>query len=121
MLRHSVPAWLSNGRSALALVALPALAIAATLPVKASEDLTFSLYNDASEAITELYLVPYYADTWEDNLMPSSLAPGGAIPVVVADGLSTCTYDIGVVFWDGSEAVSYDVDLCETASFTVTD
>jgi hypothetical protein len=50
-----------------------------------------------------------------------SLAPGGSINVVIADGRDTCEYDVKVTFADGSSTDERDVNLCELGAYTVED
>ncbi|MEM1161176.1 MAG: hypothetical protein AAGJ28_09595 [Pseudomonadota bacterium] len=102
-----------------------AVAVFATLglttAVKA-EDLNFLIVNDSSANLTEFNVSPSNSDDWEGNLMSGGyLAPGFEIDVEIADGLSTCVYDIRGVFEDGSTAEDYGLDLCELGEYTFTD
>ncbi|WP_243403597.1 hypothetical protein [Shimia abyssi] len=49
------------------------------------------------------------------------LAPGYEITVVIADGLTTCVYDILGEFSDDTRLEDYGLDLCEMGSYTFSD
>lgn len=90
-------------------------------PVQA-EDLEFLLYNDSSADLVEFNISPASSDDWEENLLAGGyLAPGYEIGVDIADGLSTCVYDIRGKFADGSEAEDYALNLCDLGEYTFSD
>ena len=102
------------------------IAFAATLalfiatPVLA-EDLVFTLVNDSSHSITEMYVSPVDQDQWGENiLMVDAVDPGVSGDVTIADGLEVCDYDLRFVTAEGAEAEQTQ-NLCELATFTVTD
>jgi len=100
--------------SAVALLAfqLPAFA----------EDLDFLLANESSADLVEFNVSPASSGSWEENLLDGGyLAPGYEIGVLIADGATTCVYDIRGGFADGSEAEDYGLDLCELGEYTFTD
>ncbi len=87
-----------------------------------AEDLDFLLYNDSSVALTEFNLSPASSNNWGESLLEGDyLAPGYEIDVLIADGLSTCVYDIRGGFSDGSEAVDYNQNLCDLGEYTFSD
>ncbi|UWQ30347.1 hypothetical protein K3555_08155 [Leisingera sp. M527] len=104
---------------------LPAAAAAALLAFQApafAEDLEFLLINDSSADLVEFNVSPASSSNWEDNLMDGGyLAPGYEIGVVIADGATTCVYDIRGSFDDGSEAEDFGLDLCDLGEYTFTD
>jgi hypothetical protein len=102
------------------------IAFAATLalfiatPVLA-EDLVFTLVNDSSHSITEMYVSPVDQDQWGENiLMVDAVDPGVSGDVTIADGLEVCDYDLRFVTAEGAESEQTQ-NLCELATFTVTD
>lgn len=99
-----------------------AAVIAATLSTPAlAEDLEFTLQNDSSHTIAEIYVSPNESDEWGDNLLvDETVAPGGSGTITIADGLETCNYDLRFVTDEGAEAEKTQ-DLCEIGTFTVTD
>ena len=101
--------------------ALVLAALAVHSPAQA-EDLEFLLYNDSSADLVEFNISPASSDNWEENLLAGGyLAPGYEIDVDIADGLTTCVYDIRGVFADGSEAEDYALNLCDLGEYTFTD
>jgi hypothetical protein len=101
-------------------IALAAIATLIATPTLA-EDLVFTLVNDSSHSITEMYVSPVGEDQWGENiLMVDSVEPGVSGEVTVADGLEVCDYDLRFVTAEGAEAEQTQ-NLCEIATFTVSD
>lgn len=101
-------------------VALAALATFAATPALA-QDLIFTLVNDSSLAITEMYVSPVGEDQWGENILTvDAVEPGVSGEVTIADGLDVCDYDLRFVTSEGAEAEQTQ-NLCEIATFTVTD
>ena len=97
-----------------------ALAALSATPVLA-QDLVFTLVNDSSHAIVEMYVSPVGEEEWGDNiLMVDVVDPGVSGDVTIADGLEVCDYDLRFVTDQGIEA-SQTQNLCDIATFTVTD
>ena len=87
-----------------------------------AEDLTFTFINASSSPVDGLYISHVGTNSWEENMMSGdSLDPGQSTSVVIADGRSTCEYDIKVTFEDGSHTDERDVDLCSLGAYTVHD
>ncbi len=105
-------------------IRLPGLAAAlaallAFAPLASADDLNFMLSNETSSELTGFYVSHSGTDQWEENLLDDAyLAPGYEIGVVIADGRSTCVYDISGEFADGSEVEDYELDLCELGEYT---
>jgi hypothetical protein len=96
------------------------LATIAAAPVLA-EDLVFKLVNESSHSITEMYVSPVGEDQWGENILNvDSVDPGVSGDVTIADGLEVCDYDLRFVSAEGGEAEQTQ-NLCELATFTVTD
>ena len=86
-----------------------------------AEDLVFTLINDSSHTIVEMYVSPVGEELWGENiLMVDGVETGVSGDVTIADGLDVCEYDLRFVTEDGSEATQTQ-DLCVLADFTVTD
>lgn len=87
-----------------------------------SEDLSFTIFNDSSADLVEFNVSKSTTNSWEANLMRGGyLAPGYEIDVVIADGQTTCVYDLRGIFDDGSEVEDFRIDMCELGSYTFTD
>lgn len=96
------------------------IATVVATPVLA-EDLIFTLVNDSSHSITEMYVSPVGEDQWGDNILTvDAVDPGISGDVTIADGLEVCDYDLRFVTAEGAEAEKTQ-NLCEIATFTVSD
>lgn len=101
-------------------IAFAAIATLIATPTLA-EDLVFTLVNDSSHSITEMYVSPVGEDQWGENiLMVDAVDPGVSGDVTIADGLEVCDYDLRFVTAEGAEAEQTQ-NLCDMGTFTVTD
>ena len=66
--------------------ALTALAALAATPALA-EDLVFTLVNDSSHTIVEMYVSEVGVDQWGENILFGAVEPGVSGEVTIADGL----------------------------------
>jgi hypothetical protein len=97
-----------------------ALTVAFATPAVA-EDLEFLLVNNAGSDLVGFYVSPASSEHWEENLLNNAyLAHGYEVTVTIADGLSTCIYDIRGVFKDGDVVDDLALDLCELGEYTFT-
>ncbi|WP_293574261.1 hypothetical protein [Phaeobacter sp.] len=104
------------------LPSLSAIMLLASQAPAFAEDLDFLLINESSADLVEFNVSPASSETWEDNLLAGGyLAPDYEIEVLIADGATTCIYDIRGAFSDGSEAEDYGLDLCDLGEYTFTD
>ena len=79
----------------LAFAGLPAMA----------QDLVFTLVNNSSLNLVELYVSPHSADDWGDNILTvDALSAGAKGNVTIADGDTTCDYDLRFVMDNGATA-----------------
>jgi hypothetical protein len=103
----------------LLIAAAAALAFAVTPAL--AEDLHITVKNNTSTELTELYVSHVGTNSWEENILDGTVSPGEDLAVTIADGRSTCEYDIKAVFEDGGHAEFRDQNLCETTTFSVHD
>lgn len=101
------------------------LATALSLPILSTigqsalaEDLAFTLRNSSNSPLVEFYVEDSSEASWGENLLSESVNPGEAGAVTIADGRTTCTYDILGVFADGSKLDERQLNLCELGSYT---
>ncbi len=101
---------------------LSAAVLSATLvSPAAAEDLVFDLINNSSANLQEMYASPVGTDTWGDDILGAEvLASGENGAVTIMDGEATCAYDMRFVM-DNGATLEGSADLCEMASFTLTD
>lgn len=101
-------------RAVIAVLSVVALAAPAV-----AEDLAFRLVNETGADLVGFHVSAGESQTWEENLLEGAyLAPGYEIEVIIADGATTCIYDIRGVFGDGEAVEDYGLDLCDTGSYT---
>ena len=101
-------------------IAFAALATLVATPALA-QDLVFTLVNDSSQTIVEMYVSPVGEDQWGDNILTvDAVEPTVSGDVTIADGLDVCDYDLRFVTAEGAEATKAQ-NLCEIATFTVSD
>jgi len=97
-------------------LALPTVAIIDQSAL--AEDLAFTLKNSSSSPLVEFYVEDSSQSDWGASLLSESVNPGEAGTVTIADGRTTCTYDILGVFADGSKLDERQLNLCELGSYT---
>ena len=86
-----------------------------------AEDLKFTLINDSSHDITEMYLSPHEKDDWGDNILTvDAVAAGTQGTISVTDGEEVCDYDMRFVTKDGA-TVEDTQDMSKLGSFTLHD
>jgi hypothetical protein len=84
-----------------------------------AQDLVFLLSNQSSATLVEFYASPTDVGDWEEDILGEyMLGSGQSVDVTIADGRTQCTYDLRMVFDDGTELLD-TVDLCELASYTI--
>lgn len=97
-------------------VALLSLVLAA--PV-AAQDMQFELINTSGYTLMEFYASPSDVGAWEADILGASVLPSGSSGTVnIADGRSQCSYDIRMVFDDGTDLVDA-VNVCDLGSYTI--
>lgn len=100
-------------------LALAGILTAALIGPAQAEDLSFLLTNESDVAVTGFYVSHTGTSSWEENLLEGGyLDSGYEIDVIIADGLTTCVYDIRTEFEDGDSFEDYEVDLCDMDGYT---
>lgn len=86
-----------------------------------AQDIEYGLINSSSVVLTEFYTSAVDDDSWGDDLLAATdLMPGESGTVLIADGGTNCAYDMMFVFEDGTELTD-TVDICQMASYELTD
>ncbi|WP_346289479.1 hypothetical protein [Sphaerothrix gracilis] len=85
-----------------------------------AENLYFTLENQTSRTLVELYLSPLNSADWEENILFSAVPQGGGGMIEVEE-LNTCQYKILAVFADDVLVEDYEVNLCELNTYTLVD
>ena len=99
-----------------------ALALALSVSVGGAalaEDLEFTLINSSDASVTAFHVSHAGTSSWEENLIAGGFLPvGNELGIVIADGRTTCIYDLRAEFSDGQTLEDYGLDLCELGSYT---
>ena len=86
-----------------------------------AEDLAFTLVNNASQPLSNLYVSLPEAGDWGDDILGVDvLAPGEMATVTIADGAEVCSYDQQFVM-ENEASIEGTADLCANDTFTLTD
>jgi hypothetical protein len=101
-------------------IALAAILAAFVATPSLAEDLVFTLVNDSSQTIVEMYVSEVDADLWGENILFGAVEPGVSGDVTIADGLDVCDYDLRFVSVEGNEATQTQ-NLCDLSTFTIND
>lgn len=98
-----------------------ALALAVTtIGAALAEDLDFTLINSSNSDVVAFHVSHAGTGSWEENLIAGGFLPSGnELGIQIADGRSTCVYDILTEFADGQRLEDYGLDLCELGSYTL--
>ena len=101
------------------LFAIAAAAVVLAQPLFA-QDVVFTISNNGSAALVELYASPKSAGTWgADMLGGAQIGSGEAAEVIISgEAAGQCDYDLRMVFDDGSELVNAS-NLCDTAAVAI--
>lgn len=85
----------------------------------ASKD-NFSVQNNSGEDIVELYVSASSRASWDTNLLSGNvLSTGESTPVTFGDpSPQSCLYDIMAVFSSGQTIEDYQINVCNTSSYT---
>jgi hypothetical protein len=87
-----------------------------------AEDLEFTLINSSSYVISQLQISPVSTNNWEENILGRDVVLQKEETVItIADGLSTCKYDMLITFVDGETIEERNYDFCELGSYEARD
>ena len=87
-----------------------------------ADDLVFTLKNGTHSVLTNFYTSPVGVNDWEGDVFGKQvLNPGESIEITIADGRSTCKYDMKFEFEEGSnlDTTTDSQNLCEMSSYTI--
>ncbi len=101
-------------------LATAALMTVAALPAAAA-DVSYELINNSSLTLVFFYTSPSSDSHWSEDFLGEAVLPPGESGIVTLYGASDiCAYDVKFVMEDGQELVD-QVDVCQLASYTLTD
>lgn len=97
---------------------LPVAFAALAAPVMA-QDMQFELINTSGYTLMEFYASPSDVGAWEADILGANVLPSGSSGTVnIADGRTQCSYDIRMVFDDGTD-LKDSVNVCDMGSYTI--
>jgi len=99
----------------------------ASVPSAVAGSNTVAVTNDTPYTMTEFYASPSSSAAWDmtlNLLAGQTVAPGQTTTITVAssggDGGDSCKYDLmAVMYGDAEHGYQYRVDVCEGASWSV--
>ena len=108
-------------RAGLFLAATVATALLGVAPANAA-DRHVKLINETSHTLVQFYASNTDVTNWQEDILGSKvLPPGGEVNINVDDGTGHCTYDFKSVFDNGAKVIKNNVDVCQVATYRITD
>ncbi|MBD3880590.1 hypothetical protein IFO70_02350 [Phormidium tenue FACHB-886] len=100
--------------------ALAVSMVSVLAPAALADKSDFWVRNDSENTISELYLSASNRDSWDNDLLGSTvLESGDRFQVTFGDySDSACLYDIRAVFSDGQVVEDYQVNVCNNDYYT---
>ena len=87
-----------------------------------AEPLEFTLINSTGYVITQLQISPLSMNHWGENILGTDvILQGETATVTIADGRTSCEYDMLITFNDGNTIEERNYDFCDLASYEATD
>jgi len=89
-----------------------------------AQELAFTLDNESSGDITELYISTLNSNSWEEDVLGQDvLSAGQQATVTLTNTDGRCEFDMRLVYDDGSVTDERQINLCnlEDETYTVTD
>ena len=85
-------------------------------------DRQITLVNRSHQTITEFHASNVGSDNWEEDILGDLvLPPGYSVRINLNDGTGYCQFDFKTVTRDGDAIVRRGVNVCELATYTLTD
>lgn len=103
----------------LVIAAALAVSALATAAFAAQQDLT--IVNNSGYDVITLNVSPTSEDSWGSDILGVDILPNGdSVEVTFDRDEDECTWDIRVSYEDGDSGNWRGINLCETATFTLT-
>lgn len=99
------------------------IGLLSAVPVFADDARDFTVVNNSSSPVTELWVAQSDSETWGEQILSSEIEAGGGERMIVfpypAPGV--CLYWVHAAHADGSSGELRDLNLCEIFVVTITD
>lgn len=103
-----------------ALLGLSLTAIIATPAAWAEGKQNFTLKNRTGYTISEVYVSPSKASSWEEDVLGRDEMPDGeAFDITFSRSEKSCNWDLKVVYDDGTPAEWSGFNLCEVSTISI--
>ena len=110
-----------KNRAGLFLAATLATALIGVAPANAA-DRHVRLINETSHTLVHFYASNTDVDSWQEDILGSAvLKPGQEVNINIDDGTGHCTYDFKSVFDNGAKVTKNNVNVCQVATYRITD
>ena len=89
-----------------------------------AEDIVFTLDNQSSGAVNEIYISTLDSNSWEEDILGQDVLPSGEqATITLQNANGVCEFDVRLVYDDGSVTDERKINLCdlENATYEVTD
>ena len=106
------------------MIAATAAAAALWVAPAFAQELAFTLDNQSSGGVNELYVSTLNSDSWEEDILGQDvLAAGEQATITISNTDGRCEFDMRLVYDDDSVTDERQINLCdlEDATYTVTD
>lgn len=97
--------------------AAAAFAVLVAAPAVA-QDMRFEIVNNSSLTLYSFYASPTHGNHWSHDILGSQVPPGTSGSVLIADGETTCVYDMRFVMHTGQE-ITGQTDICRSARYVL--
>jgi len=102
----------------IGLTLLASVSVFAALPASAANR-NVDIVNNSKKTIQAFYASRANLSSWQENIVKGDpIRPGETQPVDIDDGSGGCRFDFKVVFSDGEERISNNVDVCSVSTWT---
>jgi hypothetical protein len=105
------------------LVAVAVLTFCLASPSAAqAQDRHVKVINETSHSMIHFYASNVSRPGWEEDILGRAvLLPDYWVNVNIDDGTGYCHFDLKAVFSDGSDAIRYNVNVCQVETWTIYD
>lgn len=94
--------------------------LVAALPAAAEGKQNFTLKNRTGYTISEVYVSPSKAETWEEDVLGrDELDDGQTVEIDFHRSEKACKWDLKVVYDDGESAEWDSFNLCEVSTISI--
>lgn len=84
-----------------------------------AQDRRVRIVNETGYTIVRFYASNVDRDSWEEDILGSSVLPSGrSVMINIDDGSGQCLFDFKAEFDDGDELIRNRINVCEISTYT---